>query len=509
MLFHVLFSLALFIFALGLVAAQTSQIRINQLHRRLVDQSHRSNLDQAPPEEYYFDQLVDHFSTLDNRTFKNRYYLSTQFYKQGGPVYLYNAGEGTLQPWALEGHLAELAKLTKGAIVAMEHRYYGKSIPVPDFSTENMRFLSVRQALADMAYFIQKTNFIQGIGDLPIGVKWIDVGGSYPGNLAAWMRETYPSLVYAAYSSSAPVKAKRNFYEYDQAVGAALNPVCSEAMQLAIQYIDEVLTRNDTEQIKTLKSWFGLDIVRDNVDFASALSDAPSYLVQYGNVNSTSRLCGNLTNNGTIDMNMFSSNEANKTELAIGIVQRFGKYQQIYMKENEIDASSYNGGNNSIKIEDNKGGSRQWFYQTCTEFGYWQTAPPAPMKRWRSKFITVAYYENGCRDTFGTLDMPRIPNVDYINTVYKGQSIHTSRIVYVNGEIDPWRRLSVSAEPDSPAPPRNPNSPTEPMFVVKGGSHCTDLGGYRPTNSASLNETRIKVDEAIVRWLSDTVARRH
>jgi hypothetical protein len=38
-------------------------------------------------------------------------------------------------------------------------RYYGTSFPVPDLSTENMRFLTTAQALADEAYFAQHVKF--------------------------------------------------------------------------------------------------------------------------------------------------------------------------------------------------------------------------------------------------------------------------------------------------------------------------------------------------------------
>lgn len=36
-------------------------------------------------------------------------------------------------------------------------------------------------------------------------------GGSYGGNMAIWIREKYPELVYAAVSSSAPVLAQVDF----------------------------------------------------------------------------------------------------------------------------------------------------------------------------------------------------------------------------------------------------------------------------------------------------------
>lgn len=42
--------------------------------------------------------------------------------------------------------------------------------------------------------------------------KVITIGGSYPGNLAAWFRLKYPSVTTGSIASSAPVTAKTNFY---------------------------------------------------------------------------------------------------------------------------------------------------------------------------------------------------------------------------------------------------------------------------------------------------------
>uniref|UniRef100_A0A915DQR4 Uncharacterized protein n=1 Tax=Ditylenchus dipsaci TaxID=166011 RepID=A0A915DQR4_9BILA len=64
---------------------------------------------------------------------------------------------------------------------ALEHRYYGDSLPFDSFTTENLKYLTSQQALADLSVFIQtineKRNFVNS--------KWIVFGGSYPGMLAA------------------------------------------------------------------------------------------------------------------------------------------------------------------------------------------------------------------------------------------------------------------------------------------------------------------------------------
>lgn len=48
-----------------------------------------------------------------------------------------------------------LAKKFGAAVVSLEHRYYGKSSPFDSLTTENLRYLSSKQALSDLANFRQ------------------------------------------------------------------------------------------------------------------------------------------------------------------------------------------------------------------------------------------------------------------------------------------------------------------------------------------------------------------
>lgn len=77
-----------------------------------------------------------------------------------------------------------------------------------NMSVANLKYLSSEQALADLAYFIVGMNKKY---NLPKGTKWIAFGGSYPGNLAAWVRAKYPHLVHGAMSASGPLLAKIDF----------------------------------------------------------------------------------------------------------------------------------------------------------------------------------------------------------------------------------------------------------------------------------------------------------
>ena len=118
-------------------------------------------------------------------------------------------------------------------LFALEHRYYGKSYPeFPPDSTnssspvtnERLVYLSSKQAISDLAHFIQLMNedtrfFYKNNNSLhKEKIKWMAFGGSYPGMLAAWARNKLPHLIHGAVSNSAPVQVKLDFSAYKDRV---------------------------------------------------------------------------------------------------------------------------------------------------------------------------------------------------------------------------------------------------------------------------------------------------
>ena len=97
----------------------------------------------------------------------------------------------------------------------LEHRFYGESKPTEDLSFSNLAYLSSRQALEDVGHFITSVNQ-NSYYNLTTGAPWITFGGSYGGTLSAWMRLRFPHLVAGSVSSSAPLFAKLDFFEYLQ-----------------------------------------------------------------------------------------------------------------------------------------------------------------------------------------------------------------------------------------------------------------------------------------------------
>jgi hypothetical protein len=82
--------------------------------------------------------------------------------------------------------MVELAPQVGALMVAVEHRYYGESMPTGrELSTEKLRWLSSQQALGDLAAFHSQ---IVANYSLTNANKWVSFGGSYPGMMAGFFR---------------------------------------------------------------------------------------------------------------------------------------------------------------------------------------------------------------------------------------------------------------------------------------------------------------------------------
>ena len=153
---------------------------------------------------------IDHFHNESkyephsSGTFDLRYHFDATYYKKGGPVIVLEGGETSVEdrlPFLQKGIVAQLAKATNGIGVILEHRYYGTSFPTPDLSTENLRFLTTEQALADTAYFAKNVKF-EGLEDQKLNapdVPYIAYGGSYAGAFVAFLRILYPDVYFGKF----------------------------------------------------------------------------------------------------------------------------------------------------------------------------------------------------------------------------------------------------------------------------------------------------------------------
>ena len=260
---------------------------------------------------------VDHFHN-DSRyephseeTFDLRYWFDAQFYEAGGPVIVLASGEtsgvGRL-PFLQKGIVYQLAKATKGVGVILEHRYYGESWPVEDTTTENLRFLTTDQALADTAYFAQHVVF-PGLEDKDLsanGTAWIAYGGSYAGAFVAFLRKLYPEVFWGAISSSGVTQAIWDYWRYFEAAMVFGPAECIATVKKFTHVLDNILIgKKGTEWPDKIKLAFDYDPQITDADFASRLIGGIYDLQSYNwdpAIGQTSffRYCDNLSNDTVI-----------------------------------------------------------------------------------------------------------------------------------------------------------------------------------------------------------------
>jgi pimeloyl-ACP methyl ester carboxylesterase len=150
-----------------------------------------------------YDQPIDHGGATGTQTFKQRYWIDTQYAPnpKTAPVIYHICGEGDCtEDYFLHDNAIEWAKSLGANLVYLEHRYYGTSLPFPDLSNEHIQYLTLDNELADLAGFQKWVMSSRGWTG-----KWIVVGGSYSGTISAIYRLKHPELVVGSLAASAPM----------------------------------------------------------------------------------------------------------------------------------------------------------------------------------------------------------------------------------------------------------------------------------------------------------------
>ena len=237
-----------------------------------------------------FPQLLDH-SNPSLGTFPQRYWYGTEFYRgPGSPIILLTPGEQSasgfnatfLSDQRLPGRFA---KAVGGAVVILEHRYWGQSSPFSELSVKNLRYLTLENAVRDLGYFAK--NFVlpddhvddsvdingtwSGNADADVKSPWIFTGGSYAGALAAWSAVLDPGAFWAYHASSGVVQAVGDFWEYFSPVLEVTPANCSRDLRRVVEFVDGVLMGGGGDgdgEKEALKVKFGLGGLTDG-DFAA------------------------------------------------------------------------------------------------------------------------------------------------------------------------------------------------------------------------------------------------
>ncbi|KAF2093823.1 peptidase S28 [Rhizodiscina lignyota] len=480
---------------------------------------------------------IDHFhnesryASHTSETFNLRYWFDATHYRTGGPVIVLEGGEtggDDRLPFLQKGILYQLAKATHGLGVVLEHRYYGTSLPTEDLSTENLRFLTTEQALADVAYFAKNVKF-PGLENCTLNAPdaaWIAYGGSYAGAFVAFLRTQYPDVFYGAISSSGVTEAIYDYWEYYVPIIEHGPQDCIKTTQTFISTIDNILLGDRSSAIAELKSAFGLQNLTHNQDFAYLLSSGVMGWQSRNwdpavNNPSFDQYCGNVTSDSLIYPNTSSSlAQTVQNILSVGGFDDYGSNSTLvnrmlnyigYIKTNSVDGctdsqdSCFSNLNATFYSQDDLSQWvwRSWAYQYCDEWGYLLTGSgyPEDGQPIISRTLDIPYFSYICEAAFG---INRTSNVDTINK-YGGFGISYPRLAFIDGQADPWREATPHAEV---APKRN-SSFEEPFIEMEGAVHHWDENGLFPNETKPdlppkpISDTQRKERQFVKEWMME------
>ncbi|XP_030298317.1 thymus-specific serine protease [Sparus aurata] len=440
-------------------------------------------------------QKLDHFNRQDVRTFPQRFFVNEAYWQSpDGPVFLFIGGEGPIYEFdVLAGHHVDMAEQHGALLLVLEHRFYGNSINPDGLKTENLQDLSSQQALSDLAVFHQH---ISQSFNLSHRNTWISFGGSYSGALSAWFRGKFPHLVYGAVASSAPVQAKLDFSAYSNTVGLSLmneavggSEKCLTGVREAFSVVEAALMGGNVSQVAVD---FGCCQIPkeldDKIELMQSLADIFMGAVQYneeGVLMSVNEICGVMTNgSGAHEAEMEAYN-------------RLVKLAQIYHSTSEepcLDISHEKAVKDLMdtSLHSGRRAERQWTYQTCTEFGFYQTCEDATCPF--SGMVTLAVHTEVCPMLFGISQHSLPGRIAFTNTYYGGDNPSTHRVLYVNGGIDPWKELSVMQG-------RTEEGEEAETIFIEDTAHCADMTSKRVTDRCSLRKAKQEIEKHVASWL--------
>ncbi|KAI1879336.1 hypothetical protein JX265_002290 [Neoarthrinium moseri] len=423
------------------------------------------------------------------------WYNATNWEGPGSPIILFTPGESAAAPYT--GYLTErtlpgmIGKAVGGATILVEHRYWGTSNPYPNQTTAHLQYLTLQQAVDDFVQFALNVS-------LPFDTSgqtnaehapWVWVGGSYSGALAAWVDKLSPGTFWAYHSTSGPVQAVYDFWEYYYPIQQGMPKNCSVDYEAIIDHVDNVFVNGSDEDKIALKKMFALEDLEHDDDAAVAIS-SPIWAWQsiqlYSGYSTFYQMCDAIEGGAP-------------TETGVGLSQALPNFAAWFTSAylpGYCDSYGYKdwSGENNVQCFDSYNTSmevfrdwtadsavdRPWIWMTCNEpFFYWQTGAPKNIPTVMTRLATAEYYQRQCslwfpREGRYTFASNRGVTEDYVNKRTDGwYNTHTSRLFYANGEFDPWRSASVVSD-FRPGGLFNGTADV-PSIIIEGSRHCNDL----------------------------------
>ena len=202
----------------------------------------------------------------------------------------------------------------------------------------------------------------------------ITVGGSYSGNLAAWFSVKYPELTDGSVASSGPIFAETNFTQYMDVVADSLeyfegidcvNSVQSAAEEVASLAAEGVGSAGYTQLENDFDTCASMSSTQDLSILLSNLMGYVQGTVQYNKAKP-----GSFNITTVCDVMLNTSEEKSSYDQFVTLAAMYrADYGFACEDASWDDTVTYL----SATENDGANSGRPWTYQTCNEFGYYQT----------------------------------------------------------------------------------------------------------------------------------------
>ncbi|KAM7532756.1 hypothetical protein Aperf_G00000129820 [Anoplocephala perfoliata] len=372
--------------------------------------------------------------------------------------------------------MLQLAENLTGAVIFVEHRYCGSSLPFGNqsfsvtfaFNIDRSRFgyLSAEQALADYAKLL--ADFIR-LNRQFSNSPAISFGGSYGGMLTAWFRQAYPNIVAGGLASSAPIwlfpgmADCQGFFQvttnaYEQFGGS----LCTSNIREVWSLIDEIVKKpnglDDLSRIlKTCKPFPSGDFLSDFAQY---------YLV-------------------TLAMANYPYSASFLGELPAWPVKEFCKAMKNCQTHGKLPPQvdkCLSFGDNSVNLDANG-----WELQTCMKM----TNPlcsDGKSDMFKPTSWNPINFSNNCQARYGVR-----PRMDWAGLQWWAKDvINDTRLIFSNGDIDPWSAFGVLNENAAPG---------ATVVLIDHGAHHPDLRGSHPNDTAEVHAARGLIRNKIAEWI--------
>jgi dipeptidyl-peptidase-2 len=450
-----------------------------------------------PTRSIQITQPVDHNTPPSTRaTFQETVLLYEKFWRTSSlpiderPIIVTMGGEAPVRGgYDHNGMLFEWGATIGALLVFPEHRYFGASMPfgANSHTRQNVQYLSVDQALRDYVEVISQIRQQFGTNVAPV----IAVGGSYPGELAAYIRAKFPNDVDMALAASAPIGPYVSQYGFWRVASADFAGGARQCATIIRQAFVETAAAFNSGDPTPVINGLALcqqssaaaqrDIVRwvENAFATFAMLDYP-YAANDLPPNPAQAACDATETT--------FANSGNAIEALLSAVNVVYNTTSAPVQCHDIEAEAPS---NCIDPTGCGTGSdgMSWDYLCCVsetaKLGTNNVTDVFPPKSF--DLTAVNKY---CNRVWGITPDLQFPE-HYANFA------NATNIIFSNGYLDPWEPLGFL---------KSPNPGKVVTLQAFGAAHHLDLRGSDPADPKSVVQMRALEQQILSQWLNSTIA---